>query len=118
MAIKTAVSTDKTADRKDRPKPTMRENVSYNEVPAHGVTNPDREMKSVGAFSFPQTRRGTIRGHRSEPPLPTRVWLSRRPYRLTCLFPIELQSVDSSQRCQRHSDSQISDRSPEARTLR
>ena len=41
MAIKTAISADKTADRKDRPTPTMRENVRYNTVEAHGVVSPE-----------------------------------------------------------------------------
>jgi len=49
MAIKTAISTDKTADRKDRPKPTMRGNVHYAEVPGHGATDisytPDQTVR-------------------------------------------------------------------------
>jgi hypothetical protein len=40
-STKTAVDFDKSAERPTREKPTHREPVQVNVVPAHGVTNPD-----------------------------------------------------------------------------
>jgi hypothetical protein len=40
MSTKSAVTTDQSADRKDKPKPSMLENVQYVTVPAHGVDGP------------------------------------------------------------------------------
>jgi hypothetical protein len=41
MSTKSAVTTDQSADRKDRPKASMLENVQYVTVPAHGVDQPN-----------------------------------------------------------------------------
>jgi hypothetical protein len=41
MSTKTAVTADQSAGRKDSSKPTMRENVQYIRVSAHGVESPD-----------------------------------------------------------------------------
>ena len=56
MSTKSAVTTDQSADRKDKPKPSMLENVQYVTVPAHGVDGPTiRSVKQI-ALTKPRTR--------------------------------------------------------------